>query len=185
MSDQVKSAEQIKAELERRKNDIIRVHNPTMEEYFLEYDKYNTNVQWVFPAANTDQYGAGRGNRDVPRYIAERFMEQMAKKCVYRDLKKQWDATKKEYRKTDDVHREEERLMFGAYQDEKLLDVYREKIWIGLVRRNGDIVRKQDDTIAVDPTKTSSEQAIERLGLEERVIEESLESFAKDIQSAN
>jgi len=68
--------EQHRAELERRSLDTIRVHNITSREYTVVIDKAIGGRTWTIPIAQRD-IGYGRGNNDVPRFIAEKFVKEM------------------------------------------------------------------------------------------------------------
>lgn len=172
----------IHAELERSKNDTIRVHNPTMEEFILEYDRVRTNTSWVFPPANKDQFGVGRGNRDVPKYIAIMFMEKMTDVLVDREAKKEWEKKKKNYGTRDNIAKEEERHLMGFRRNEEKKDIYRKQIWIGLVARQGDMISTKEDSYT-DPGKTPLESAMERLGLDEMVVSQNLDDLIQEVSN--
>lgn len=172
------------AEMQRRANDIIRVHNPSMEEYVVRYDTSNTNTLWVVPPANKDQFGAGRGNRDVPRYIATRFMEKMVDQKIDEEAQKEWEKIKKNYGSRDNIHREEERHFRGFRIDQKKRDAWRKKIWLGVVRRHGDTVQLEQPSASL-VNKNDVESAIERLDLDKQFVEQNMQELAREVESAN
>ena len=169
------SGDALIAELSRKKNDTIRVHNITKEEYILEYDKAMQNTAWTFPPVDKDSFGIGKGNRDVPRYIADRFMEKIVDIMINEDAKKEWAKKKKSYGTRDDIHRAEERHIVGLLRDESKRDVYRKQIWLGLVRRNGDSIKVNEERPSRDISAT------ERLGLDNLVIEQNMEDIIGEL----
>ena len=165
-------AEITKAELIRRSQDIIRVYNPTNENYVVEWDKALTNTQWIIPHKNSNQFGSGMGMRDVPYFIAIKYLAEMTKKCIYLEAEEEWKKLRKNYGATEYVAKEEERLVIIKLRDNKKLDEWRSKLWVGLVRRNGDINPNPVTQERQDRWSGTEEMAIKRLGLEDRVIEE-------------
>lgn len=166
------------AELKRKSLDTIRVHNPTMEDKTIHWDRFNTNVQWIIPAANKDSFGCGRGNRDVPRYIAVKFMEEMADHLMSREGSKEWDKLVSKLNiPENEYHMKEEKMMTSYYQNEKLKDEFRQKIWIGLVQRYGDIQAKPEEFVPEDRAKSDGQRAIDRLGLDEKVVDSLIEQI--------
>ena len=170
------------AERERQAQDIYRVHNILMDDYVVKWDLSRTNTPWLIPAANKDSFGAGRGNRDVPFYIALKFMKEVVDIKIMEDAKKEWDKLRKEYSKTDQVAREEERLMTNFLRDERRRDEYRKRIWLGLIQRHGDQIRERQVDQVTDRTKPAELQALERLGLNDRLVEENKEIFLENVE---
>ena len=66
------------SELQRRALDLLIVHNPTQEQFVVQW---NTSERHVIPPAGTDQ-GYGYGNQMVTRYIAEKYMTEMTNKLL-------------------------------------------------------------------------------------------------------
>ena len=168
-------------ELERASRDVIRVHNPSTDDYVVEWDKSKTNTLWVIPGAMSDKYNCGRGNRDVPRYIALKFMTEMVDNLINRDAKNEWEVLRKNYGKTEYVAREEERIMMNFLQDQDRRDKYRKTIWLGIVQRHGDEVQEEKDFVSVDRTKPAEVAALERLGLDDKVVKD---EFVKEVSDA-
>ncbi len=60
-------------EMARKANDLIRVYNPTDDNFTITWD---TTSRFVVPAKDTDM-GDGKGQRVLPRYIALRYVTKM------------------------------------------------------------------------------------------------------------
>lgn len=64
-------------EQRRRSQDMIRVYNPTDEEYILIWD----GVKFRIPAKDKD-IGYGKGMRVMQRYLAEKYTKEMVDKLI-------------------------------------------------------------------------------------------------------
>lgn len=94
-------------EMERRKNDVLRVYNPTDQDYLVVYDRANGAKRFRVPA---------KGEASLVRYIAGRYIKQMFEKIV---TEKQDAAVLKENerraeRGADAMNRHKEQLAFES-----------------------------------------------------------------------
>lgn len=121
-------------EQERKKYDIIRIKNPTGQDFYVKYD---TNQYQKVPA-NSDI--------DVPRYIATRYIVHMKDYIVNETAKKMHDDYLKE--RKEKGHPEykskweenEETYLSSEYpktNDPKIMAEIIDKLWIGLVYEFG------------------------------------------------
>ena len=122
------------AEQRRRQYDIIRVLNPLLEDFFVEYD---TNQYQKIPAGTT---------RDIPRYIAERYCKHLADKIIHDISQKMHDDAIKErnakgfanYKdKAEENHETYERADYPKTNDPKVADPIWNQLWVGLVSEVG------------------------------------------------
>lgn len=127
-------AEMWHTEQKRKQYDIIRVKNPTSEDFFVEYD---INQHQRFPAAATS---------DVPRYMAERFVKHMANKIIHAAAQKKHDEFLAERRSKglpEFAHKSEEneatylRNDYPKTTDVKILAPLIDELWVGLVYEFG------------------------------------------------
>lgn len=72
------SGETLKRELHRRSLDLCIVHNPTDEDFVVQWD---THQRFRVPRCDMDN-GFGAGNAQVPRYIAVKYMKEMTDKIL-------------------------------------------------------------------------------------------------------
>lgn len=173
-------------EMYKRTQDVIRIHNPTDEDFIVYNDRMVTNEQWVIPNKNQD-LGKGKGNFDVPRYIALRYLDQMGKKLIGEKSRREWNKIKDQYR-TDERGSIEERVaikLTDATEWKKVTP----KLWIGVVKRYqagnmAPIKEKEEKKI----TFSKGEEALADLDLIDAEIgaidsnqEEAKESFIEQI----
>ena len=72
----------LKKEMQRRSLDLLIVHNPLDEPYVVVWDGTERHV---IPASRDDR-GYGEGNQMVTRYIAEKYMTEMANKIMTMEI---------------------------------------------------------------------------------------------------
>lgn len=166
-----RSKEQVQAHLEiyKKTQDIVRVHNPTQEDFIVYNDRMVTNEQWLIPNKDRDM-GKGKGNVDVPRYIALRYLNQMGTKLIGEKSKREWDKIKGQYR-ADERGQMEGRLAIRL-NDKKEWEKITPKLWLGVVKKfqEGNISVMQE----VEPKKQTfsrGEAALEELDIIDRELE--------------
>jgi hypothetical protein len=69
----------VQAELERRNNDLVVVHNPTDKDHVVIWDRATSPRVWRIQA---------KKDEIVPRYIAMKYIREMLEKMRYEDLDK-------------------------------------------------------------------------------------------------
>lgn len=131
---QQRTKEHVQAHMElyKKTQDIIRVHNPTSEDFIVYNDRMVTNEQWVIPNKDRDM-GAGKGNFDVPRYIARRYLDHMGKQLIQEKSKREWEKIKGQYR-ADERGEMEGRLAIKM-NDLSEWKKITPKLWLGVVQR--------------------------------------------------
>jgi hypothetical protein len=164
-------------ELQRASQDVVKIHNPTNDDYVVEWDRFETNTPWVIPNQQSDRFGCGAGNREVPRYIAYKFLHEITDQMITEMASKEWKKLRKNYGATEQTAKEEERIMTNFLRDDKKRDDIAKLVWLGVTRRHGDLLPSRPQHEVIDRTKSDEELAIERLGLDEEIVEE----FANDI----
>lgn len=174
--DRSKAHTQEHIERYKRSRDVCRVHNPTNSDYILYNDKKFSNEQWVIPA-NTKDLGKGKGNADVPRFVADRYITKMGKKLIYQKSEREWEKIKKNYRR-EEWGTYEERLAIKT-NDQSQWDEITPKLFIGVVERyqmNEPEIEEQEQT---KQTFSRGSSTLERLGIADMEID--LESSKQDL----
>lgn len=128
-------------EMRRRSNDVIRVSNPTNEDFVVQWD-YNYHR---IPANST---------ADVPRYIATKYCRDMKDKIINDQNQKKHDEELKERRKSgfpDFKNKYEENQETYERQDYVRTNNYTvsaeiyDKLWVGVVYEFGkDLPPRKD-----------------------------------------
>lgn len=127
-------AEAWHTEQRRKQYDIIRVKNPTSEDFFVEYD---TNQHQRIPANSTI---------DIPRYIATRYVEHMKDQIIHSRAQKMHDDFIAERRKKgfpdykDKATENAETYETSVYpktNDPKLIAEIFSDLWVGIVYEFG------------------------------------------------
>lgn len=149
---------------QREANDIIRVHNPTSDDYVVHWGKADVNTPYIIPKAQKDD-GYGRGNRDVPRYIARKFIKEMSQKLMNRKAKKTWDKIyeDRDYKPSDYVAKEEERAIGRILKDKELWSEMRSKCLVGLVRKHGDDLKEPEPFQPENTRKSEVDKMLEEI----------------------
>lgn len=130
------------AEQRRRSNDVIRVSNPTNEDFFVKWESQLHR----FPANST---------KDVPRYIATTYCRDMKVKLIDSENQKKHDEFLAERRKkgfadfTSKYEENQETYMTQSYprtDDFKLATKIYDELWVGVVYEFG-----KDEFVNKDP----------------------------------
>lgn len=150
-------------ELYDRTMDVIRVHNPTDNDFAVYNDRRFSNETYVIPNKNKD-IGYGKGNNDVVRYIAQRYVDKMGMEMINDKIKKDWDKKKMAYR-LEERGQMEERYALKS-NDPKLWDEVIKELWIGVVKRyQSDVFEESEPMTPRKEYGSSAEEALDRLRL--------------------
>jgi hypothetical protein len=157
-----------------RSLDIIKVHNPTAEDFVFWDDKYGpTRQRIIVPKAQKD-IGKGKGNNDIPRYLAQRFSKNMIEKLINKEAEKQTRERKKEIRQLPKA--EQLQILKNEIvrtNDKKSWNELLPKVWLGVVEKyGGETIPEPADTM---PTMTGNTigDALENSGLVDKPYVES------------
>ena len=129
------TSEDFQREMYARSLDTIRVHNPTDKDVILNYDRMGTKKQRVeIPHARRD-IGKGKGNQDLPRYLAEIFTKQIVEQLITAKSEKEWNKIKQNYR-IDERPQYEERYAIRTNNPGEWKEIM-PKVWLGVVSKYG------------------------------------------------
>jgi len=173
----LKKAELIRREAERKSNDEIKVHNPTDQDYYVKEGGYN----WKVPA---------QGDLICTRHLAMMYITHMIDKMILDESKEIVEKARKKYNGPF-WPAEEERIALRTNNPD-LRKKYLPQLWKGVVRKFGlDEMPKDETGNAPESTAPQDEQLLEELGLEEEkdvskelakdMEENTAEDFAKSI----
>ena len=155
-------------EIYNRTQDTIRVHNPTDTDFIVHNDRRFSNEVYSIPNKNKD-IGFGKGNNDVPRFIARRFVDKLGMELINQKIKEDWDKKKKEFR-LEERGVMEERLALRS-NDPKLWDEVTKQLWVGVTKRYQSGVIEDIEPVAPKKTFTSqAEAALDRLEMADAEI---------------
>jgi len=152
-----------------RSLDIIRVHNTTSEDFVFWSDKLGVAPKkTIVPKAQKD-IGKGRGNNDLPRYLAQRFTKKLIEQII----------TKRANQQLKDIRDRDRRLPRGERLQSEETEVVRTndtitwedlfpKIWLGVIEKYGgeDIFDPGDGMPEV--TGNSLQDTMENLGIADK-----------------
>jgi len=68
-------------EQRRKSQDLIRVFNPTDEDYVLIWDEGGAQSKFIIPNQNKDM-GWGKGQRVMQRYLAQKYTREIITKII-------------------------------------------------------------------------------------------------------
>lgn len=129
------TSEEYHREMYARSLDTIRVHNPTKEDIILNYDRMGPKrTKFEVPHARRD-VGKGKGNQDLPRYLAEIFTKQVIEQLITEKSEKEWDKVKDKYR-IEERSQYEERYAIRTNNPEEWKK-YIKNVWLGVVDKYG------------------------------------------------
>lgn len=157
-----------------RSLDLIRVHNPTVDDFVFWDDKFGSSSQrLIVPKAQRD-IGKGRGNNDLPRYLAERYTKNMIEQIITKIADEQWNEKKKEYRTLDETIQHADKVVVRT-NDQKLWEEWFPKIWLGVVQKYGgeEIPEPEDPTLPV--TGDRMKDTMDMLSLADKPYEQKTE----------
>lgn len=148
-------------EMYNRTQDIVRVHNPTDKDFVVYNDRHFSNEMYVIPNKDRD-LGFGKGNNDVLRFIAQRFVDKLGNEMISEIIKKDWDQKKGKFR-LEEQGQMEERLALRS-NDPKLWDGITKQLWIGVVKRyQSDMIDEPEQKEQRKEYSSPAEAALDRL----------------------
>ena len=175
--------------LYERTQDIIRVHNPTENDFIVYNDKRFANEKYVIPAV-TKNIGYGAGNNDVLRFIAQRFVDKLGMEIISKKIAEDWDKKKLKFR-IEERGQMEERLALRS-SDPKMWEDVTKQLWIGVVKRyQSEMIEEPEAKAPRKDYSSHAEETLDRLGMNDIEIEREVpptsnidvkkESFAESI----
>lgn len=156
-------------ELYSRTQDIIRVHNPTDKDFIVYNDRRFANERYVIPNKDKD-IGYGKGNNDVLRFIALRFVDKLGMEMISKIIAEDWEKKKLKFR-IEERGVMEERLALRS-NDPKLWEEITKKLWIGVVKRyQGDMIEEPEAKAPRKEYSSAAEETLDRLEMVDTEIE--------------
>jgi hypothetical protein len=134
---QNKVGDTYKRELERHSKDIVMVHNPLDKDYTCIWDKF----KHVIPNCNRD-IGFGKGNNELPFYIARKYFNEMKDIMVntsnQKIVEKRIEIKEKSGANFETKwHEQTVWNNLPRTNDRKVVDSLFEELWLGIVREFG------------------------------------------------
>ncbi|TVL99576.1 MAG: hypothetical protein CV087_17615 [Candidatus Brocadia sp. WS118] len=143
-------------EQRRKSQDLIRVYNPTEEDYVLIWDR----ERFVVPNKNKDT-GYGKGMRVMQRYLAEKFTKEIVDKIILTKQDEKLKELKEKLNKQGavDIDFHANRQLMGVDQIRSDSPAVRHPlediVWLGIEEEFGmdkDLVEEEAvSTTLVDP----------------------------------
>lgn len=131
-----KAQDQYKMDLYAKSLDTIRVKNPTDKDFILWFNKSGADnippKKEIIPAKTKD-IGFGKGMIDLPRYLANRYMEKMIVQIINEKHEDEWQKMKKKYKPEE--HERIEQRFAPKTNDEKLIEKIMPTVIVGLVKK--------------------------------------------------
>lgn len=175
---------------------FVMVYNPTEEDFIVRWAQSGIHSyagggatgeppqEWVIPSKNKDA-GYGKGKREVPFYIAEKFNKEMSELRYHNIADQEYQSQKKkklgkEFTDFGDFA-EWWRVNINTYVNrDELFKKYRQEQILGITKRYSDQSTRISNTQA---RKTESEQLIDQFESlpEYNVIQANKESLINDI----
>ena len=145
-----KASQEYAREKGMRSFDVIKVHNPTDEDYIFWDDKFGPKAQRLMVPKQYKNLKDGAGNSNLPRYLAERFVKGMITNIINTIANKQTEKKKVEIRqlsRADQLNILEKEIV--RTNDPKLWEEWFPKVWLGVVSKYGgqSIPEPTDPTI--------------------------------------
>jgi len=122
------------------------------------------------PKAQKD-IGKGKGNNDMPRYLAERFTKTMIEQIITKKADIEWNEKKKEYRTLDETIQHAESVPTRT-NNPNLWEELFPKIWLGVIEKyGGESIPEPVDPMIPD-SGNPMEDAMNKLSLADKPYEE-------------
>ena len=180
-----KRSDLVKRELERRSKDKILIHNPTTEDYILNYDGYKHPV----PNRNKD-IGYGKGNRVVERFLAQNYLRHMTNQLLQKRIDREVDkelARRMEQGHPAPTPYEKNQIIngvvgrIGRTNNPKNRAEVMKSLYLGVHEKFGRDAIPSDKAEAEKPTRTSEFDFM--LGIDKGVtnIEEIVEDVPEEV----
>lgn len=162
-------------ELRARSLDVIKVHNPTQDDYIMWNDKYGPSAEKVLIPNVKKDIGFGNGNNHLPRFLAKRYCRAMVEKIITKIADDAWEKKKKEYRTLDETIQHADKVGIRT-NDRKLWEEWTPKIWLGTVEKfGGEALPDPPDPIIRDSGDPMSD-TFKGMGLDEKEYEPTTET---------
>lgn len=158
-------AEALKRELQRQSLDIIRVFNPTDENFVTDWDGF----KHVIPA---------REYKDLPRYIARKYIKDMKDKLINEMQEKELISLKAKLEKqgVDDVTFKAQELLMrkNNYRtdDPKLIAEIYPKLWKGVISKYG-----------LDELPDEAPSKIDNRPIEDRILADLDKPYVEEVKT--
>ena len=157
-------------EIYSRTQDIIRVHNPTDKDFIVYNDRRFANERYVIPNKDKD-IGYGKGNNDVLRFIALRFVDKLGMEMISKKIADDWEKKKLKFR-IEERGMMEERLALRS-SDPKMWEDVTKKLWIGVVKRyQSDTIEEPEERKPRKDYSSAAEETLDRLEMQDVEIEQ-------------
>jgi hypothetical protein len=118
-------------ELERKSRDSIMVYNPTDKDFPVMWEGM---TEWIIPAKDRDA-GSGPGRLIVPRYIAEKYAQEMAVQQINEEANKWREENRAKYSPSEWIKMEEN--FAPRTNNPQLLEKYMRPLIVGIVKEYG------------------------------------------------
>jgi len=157
---------QVHIEMFKSTQDIIRVHNPTDKIFTVYNDRMVMKEEFQIPDKDSD-IGVGKGNLDVPRYIAKRYLEKMGSKLIIEKSRAEWALIREKYR-ADERGTVEERVALKINNKEEWKKIT-PILWLGVISRYqvGSVITEEAAPKERKAYTSKSEAALSELGLDD------------------
>lgn len=123
-------------EQRRRSQDLIRVYNPTKEDYTLVWD----DQKFVIPARDKDK-GWGKGMRVMQRYLAQKYTKEIVDKILTEEMDKRIAERKESLQSRgneDPIYNANQQLQYTTRTDNKeMREPVEDKVWLGIEEEFG------------------------------------------------
>ncbi len=167
-------------EMYNKSMDTVRIHNPTNEDYTIFNDKKFSNERWVVPHQGKD-VGFGYGNLDVPRYIADRFINKMGTEMIRKISREKWEKDKKKYRLEERGMMEQQLAI--KINDKQQWDKIVPVMFVGVVKKHQEANYEEEiEQERPEPTFSKAEASLQRLGLTDEQIDIAKQKVTKQAQ---
>jgi hypothetical protein len=166
-------AEAVKREMYRKSQDLIRVYNPTSEDYTLDWDKF----KHIVPHKDKDM-GWGKGQRVMYRYLAEKYVREIKNKLINEMAD---GSVQKMLEGMAEVSRTE--FLADPYMKQKLYDKAPRTDNTELIRKIYKIcwLGVEEEFGLIDTPEVEGDGVVDRRPIEEQILDE-MERPAKKIE---
>ena len=123
-------------EQRRRSQDLIRVYNPTNQDYVLVWE----DQKFIIPSKDSDK-GWGKGMRVMQRYLAQKYTKEIVDKIIFEQSDKELLKRKEALTARGDVDptfSANVQLQYSGRSDNpKLREPLEDEIWMGIEEEFG------------------------------------------------
>lgn len=123
-------------EMKRRSQDLIRVYNPTEQDYVLVWE----DQKFIVPSKTHDK-GWGMGMRVMQRYLAQKYTKEIVDKMLMEKMDKLIEERKETFRargNEDPTYNANIQLQYTTRtDDQKLREPLEDEVWMGIEEEFG------------------------------------------------